>query len=58
MPQPTSSRDPDGGMPLWVKVQGVLVVLLILIVLGMFTGSLNIGLLPGGGGHGMPGGGH
>ncbi|MGK9169857.1 hypothetical protein KXR53_26320 [Inquilinus limosus] len=51
------SRDPNGGTPLWVKVQGAFVVLLVLIVISMFAGVLNFGLLPGGG-HGMPGGLH
>jgi hypothetical protein len=58
MAEPTPSSDSNDGIPLWVKVQGVFVVLLVLIVLGMLTGVLNIGLLPGGGGHGMPAGGH
>ncbi|MCT7378225.1 hypothetical protein [Chelativorans salis] len=48
--------DTNGGMPLWVKVQGVFVVLLVLIVVGMFSGVVNE--LLGSGGHGMPVAGH
>ena len=45
-------------MPLWVKVQGPFVILLVLVVIGMFSGVLNIGLFLGEGTHGMPAGGH
>jgi hypothetical protein len=52
------ARKPNSGMPRWVKVQGVFVILLVVVVVGMFAGVFNIGLLPGGGGHGMHGGLH
>lgn len=40
------------GTPLWVKIQGVFVALLLLIVVGMSSGLISPGLI------GLEGGGH
>lgn len=58
MSEPDLSDERNGGTPLWVKIQGAFVLLLILTVIGMFSGVLSALLLPGGGAHLMPGGGH
>jgi len=58
MTEPTSSDGRNDGMPLWVKVQGVFLVLLVLIVIAMFTGVLHSGSVPSGGTEGLPGSGH
>ena len=57
-PRSSPIADDRPGMPRWVKVQGVLVVLLVLVVAGMAAGVVDPGLVGlGGGGHG-PGSGH
>lgn len=58
MNEPTFSGGRKSRLPLWVKIQGPLVVLLVLIVIAMFTGVLHMGSVPDVGGHGIPGSGH
>ena len=55
MADPFPQPDPgdDTGTPRWVKVQGIFVVLLLLVVIGMATGLVNR-LSP----FGLEGGGH
>lgn len=43
-----ADRPPYPGTPRWVKVQGILVLTLILVVTAMATGMMGLG----GGGHG------
>lgn len=50
--QPLYESGGDTGTPRWVKIQGVFVVLLLLIVVGMSSGLINPALF------GLEGGGH
>ena len=50
-------RSRADGVPRWVKVQGVFLILLIVVVIGMSTGTIDTSLL-GLQGHMPPGGGH